>query len=164
MRGSGQTESEMANQQLGHCGYIGAINRAAIPGVRSSVGSFNKDSVGATIVRCNCSSFVQKPVEVFNANSLVVATSSNMDVNVQDIADRAEETFEGAAVINNNQTTETNFQKNFLDKKTREILSGNVVGSIGNDKASEVTHGIHQVCLSSIVSNVTGGPEIKWRM
>ncbi len=117
------------------------VGAAAVPSMSGSMRTFNKDSVGATIIGCNSNSFVQEQVEVFG--SLVVAASSNVNVNAQDIADRTKKAFESAAIIHYNQTTEANFQKNFLEKKAGEILSGNVVGGIGNDKTSEITHGVH---------------------
>jgi hypothetical protein len=62
--------------------------------------SFNEDSVVATIVGSNAQGFVKKAMEMFDANSFIVAPSSDMNINVEDGADFLEETFEGAAVIN----------------------------------------------------------------
>ena len=66
---------------------ISAVNRAAVPGVGSSMGSFDEDGVGATIVTGNGDSFVQEAVEVFDTNSFVVAASSDVEIDVQNAAD-----------------------------------------------------------------------------
>jgi hypothetical protein len=58
-----------------------------------------KDSVGATIVGSDAHGFVDKAMEVFDANSFVVARSNDMNINVEDGAGFLAETFESAAVI-----------------------------------------------------------------
>jgi hypothetical protein len=63
------------------------------------VGGFDENSVGTTIVASNGDSFIQESMEVFNANGFVVATSGNMEIDVQQRADGFEEAFEGAAVV-----------------------------------------------------------------
>jgi hypothetical protein len=88
---------------------VSAINRAAVPGVSSGMGSFDEDGVGATIIGGDGNSFIQKPVEVFDANSLVIAASSDMNVDVQNRTDGLEEAFESAAVIDNNQPAKADF-------------------------------------------------------
>ena len=72
------------------------------------MGSFDKDSVGATIDSCNGNSFVHILVEVFNTNGLVIATGSNMEFDMENCADFLEETFEGAAVVD--QPAEADFE------------------------------------------------------
>jgi hypothetical protein len=64
------------------------------------VRSFNEDSVGATIVGSDAPGFIEKAMEVFDANSFVVASNSDTNINVEDGADFLEETFESAAAIN----------------------------------------------------------------
>ena len=39
-------------------------------------------------------------------------------------------------------------------------MSGNVVGGVDKNEAREVTHGVHQVCLPSVIGNVTWCPEV----
>jgi hypothetical protein len=76
------------------------VGAAAVPSMSGSMRTFNKDSVGAAIVGRDAHGFVKKAMEMFDANSFVVALSSNMNVNVEDGADFLEETFEGADIIN----------------------------------------------------------------
>jgi hypothetical protein len=46
---------------------------------------------------------------VFNTNSFVVTTGSHMDINMQKGADSLEDTFEGAAIVNNEEAAKANF-------------------------------------------------------
>jgi hypothetical protein len=78
---------------------ISAVNMAAVPGVGGSMGSFDEDGVSATIVAGNSNSFIQETVEMFNTNSFVVATSSDVDIDIENRADGFEEAFESAAVV-----------------------------------------------------------------
>jgi hypothetical protein len=48
------------------------------------VRSFDKDSVGAMIVGSDAHGFVKEAMKMFDANSFVVAASSDMNVNVED--------------------------------------------------------------------------------
>jgi hypothetical protein len=141
---------------------VGAVNsRTAIPGTGGSMSSFGKDGVGATIVGGDGNDFAKEPVKVFNANSLVVAVSSDMNINIQNRANRLEKAFESTAVIDDDQAAETNFQKDFLNEKTSEIMSGDVASSgIDEDKTSEIAHGIHEAGLATVVGNVSRSPEI----
>jgi hypothetical protein len=43
-------------------------------------------------------------MQKFNSNGLVVASSSNVYIDVKDLANRLEETLEGTAIIDNNKT------------------------------------------------------------
>ena len=71
-----------------------------------------------------------------------------------------EEAFESAAVIDNKETTETNFQKNFLDEEAGEIMGSDVVGGIYQNESGEIAHSIHEVSVPAIIGNITGCPEI----
>jgi hypothetical protein len=88
---------------------------AAVPSANSSVGSLDEDSVSATVVSRNSNSFIQETMKVLNTNGFVIATGSNMNAYVQNRRDRLEQTLEGAAVVDDNETTETDFQEDFLD-------------------------------------------------
>jgi hypothetical protein len=57
-------------------------------------------------------------MKVLNTDGFVVATGSNMDAYVQNQTDRLEQTLEGTAVVDDNETTETDFQEDFLDEET----------------------------------------------
>jgi hypothetical protein len=70
---------------------VGTINGAAISGVCSSVGSFNKDGMGATIISCNGDSLIQEAVKLFDTTSFMVALG-----NAEKGADSSEGSFEGA--------------------------------------------------------------------
>ena len=78
---------------------ISAINGAAVPGVCSCVGGFDEDSVGTTVVASDGDSFVQEAVKVFDADSFVITASSDVKIDVQNAADVLEQTFEGAAIV-----------------------------------------------------------------
>jgi hypothetical protein len=68
--------------------------------------------------------------------------------------------FEGASVIHNNESTETDFQKDFLNKQASEIVGGDVIGSIDENKPGEITHNVHEISFATIISDVAGSPEI----
>jgi hypothetical protein len=79
------------------------------------MGSLDEDSVGSTIVGGDGDSFVEKTMEVFDTDSFMIATSSNVNIDIEDGADFVKETFESTAVVDRNQTAEANFQKDFLN-------------------------------------------------
>jgi hypothetical protein len=153
-------ETKRATDSRNTANNIGAVNRAAVPGVGSSVGSFDEDCVGTTIVAGNSNSFVEEAVEVLDADSLVIATSSNMEIDIEDRADFFEETFEGATVVDDNQTAEADFQKNILDKEAGKIVSSGVVSGSDEYKTGEITHGVHEVGLAAVVLDFARSPEI----
>jgi hypothetical protein len=97
---------------------VSTIDGAAIPGIRSSVGSFNKNCVCTTIVCCNHDCLIEEPMKFLNTNSFVDAFRSNVNRDAKERADGFERAFKGAAVIDNDEATETGFKKNFLHKKT----------------------------------------------
>ncbi len=80
------------------------------------MGSFDKDGVGSAIVGGNGEGFVEETMEVFETNSLVVATSSDMEFDTEDCADFLEEAFESAAIVDDDQATETDLEENILSK------------------------------------------------
>lgn len=98
---------------------VSAIDWATVPGIGSSMGSFNKNSSSTTVTGSNGDSFVQEPVEAFDTNSFMVATRSNMEINVKKGAHRFKNTFESAAIINHNKTTKADFEEDILNKQAR---------------------------------------------
>ena len=84
--------------------------------------SFDEDSVSATIIGSDGNGFIEEAVEMFHANSFVVAAISDMEVDIQSRTDLLEQALESAAIINSDQTAETDFQKNILDKKAGKIV------------------------------------------
>jgi hypothetical protein len=124
------------------------------------VRSFDKNRVSATIVGSDSNSFIEESVEVFNSDSFVVAASSDMKVNGKSSADSLEESFKSTAVINDNQTAESDLQKDFLDKETSEIMIGSVVSGIDNDKTGEIAHNIHEVVFTTVIHNFARLPVI----
>jgi hypothetical protein len=129
-------------------------------GLSSSVCSFDKNRVSAVIVGSDSNSLIEESVEVFKSDSFVIAASRDMKVNGKSSADSLEESFKSAAVINDNHTTKSNLQKDFLDKETSLIMSCNVVSGINNDKASEITNNIHEVGFTTLIRNFAGLPKI----
>ena len=71
--------------------------------------SFDEDSVSATIIGSDGNGFIEEAVEMFHANSFVVAVSSNMEVDTQNRTDFLEEALESAAVVNDDQTAKPHF-------------------------------------------------------
>jgi hypothetical protein len=101
---------------------ISPIDGAAVPSVSSSVGSLDEDSVSATVVSGNSDSFIPETMKVLNTDGFVVATGSNMDAYIQNQTDGLEQTLEVTAVVDDNETTETDFQEDFLDKLNLLLL------------------------------------------
>jgi hypothetical protein len=96
---------------------VGAIDGTAVPSVGSSVGGFDEDDVGASIVGSDSDSFIKKTVEVFDGNGFVVASSSDVDIDMENIADGLEQTLEGTAIVDDDKTAEADLQKDFLDEQ-----------------------------------------------
>jgi hypothetical protein len=136
-------ETKWATDSRDAANNIGPIDRAAVPSVSSSMGSLDKDSVGPTVVSGDGDSFIQEAMKVFHTDGLVIAPSSNMDADIQDGADRLKQAFEGTAIIDNNETAETNFQKSFLDQQSCKVMGGDAAGGIDEDEPSEVAHRVH---------------------
>jgi hypothetical protein len=81
------------------------------------VRSFNKNGISDAIIGSNSNSFIEESVEVFNSDNFVIASSSDVEVNGKSSANSLEESFKSAAVVDDNQTAKSDFQKNFLDKE-----------------------------------------------
>jgi hypothetical protein len=122
------------------------------------MGSFNKNGIGTSIVAGNGNGFVEETVKMFDANSFVIAASSDMKVNVQNGTDLCEEALEGTTVIDNNQSAEANFQKKVLDKEASEVVGSGIVSSSDKDKACKITHGVHEICLAAVICNLARSP------
>ena len=89
-KGQVERKSERSTDSRDAADNISAINGAAVPSVSgSSVRSLNKDGVSATIIRTTSS-------------DTVTALLRNMEVNGKNSATSLEESFTGAAVINDN--------------------------------------------------------------
>jgi hypothetical protein len=100
---------------------VGAVNRAAVPSVSGSVSSLDKNSVGALVIGGNGNSLVEKMVEVFDSNSFMIPTSSDIDINVEKGTDGLKEALEGASIIDNNQPAETNFRRTLWTKRQARL-------------------------------------------
>jgi hypothetical protein len=124
------------------------------------VGSFDEDSVGATVIGSDSNSFVEKFVKALDANGFVITMSGNMNDDAKDVADGDKEAFQIATIVDNNQTTETDFQQDFLNKETGKIMSSNVVSSVDEHEASQVAHGVQQISITTVIGNFAGGPKI----
>ena len=96
---------------------IGAVNRAAVPSVSGGVGSFDKHSVSSMVVGSDGGGFIQKPVKMFDADCFVIAFGGTMESNAEEQANVLEESFECAAVVDNNDATESDFEQHILDKE-----------------------------------------------
>jgi hypothetical protein len=121
-RGRTQAEVERETKRAPNGGDaandVSPMDGAAVPSASSSVGSLDEDSVSATVVSGDSDSFVQETMKVLNTDGFVVATGSNMDAHVQNRTDGFKQTLEGAAVVDDNEATETDFQEDFLDEET----------------------------------------------
>jgi hypothetical protein len=96
---------------------VGAIDGTAVPSAGSSVGGVDKDDVGASIIGSDSESFIKKTVKVFDRNGFVVAPGSDVDVDMENIADGLEQTLQGAAIVDDDKTAEANLQKDLLDEQ-----------------------------------------------
>jgi hypothetical protein len=121
---------------------IGTIDRTAVPGIRSGVSSFNKNSVSATVIGSNGNGFIQKLVEMFDADGFMVPLGSAMEGDVEEKANLFEEAFKGAAIVDNDNAAETNFEEHILNKKTSKVMGGDVASGGDQDKSGEITHGV----------------------
>lgn len=142
---------------------VGAINGAVVPSMSSGMIGFDKDSVGATVISCNGDGLVEEAVEMLDTCGFVIATSGNVNHDVQNGADRLEETIESSAIINNDKTAKANFQKHDLDQQTTKVMGGDVVGGSDKDETGEITHGVQKTCLAAVVSNFARGPEVNMK-
>jgi len=120
-RGRAQAKVERETKRSSNSGNtannISTVNGADVPSVSSGVRSFNKNGISAAIIGSNSDSFIEESVELFNSDSFVIAASSDVEVNGKSSANSLEESFKSAAVVDDNQTAKSDFQKNFLDKE-----------------------------------------------
>ena len=61
---------------------IGAVDWTTVPGICGGMGGFHEDFVSTAVVGSDGDSLVEKAVEFFDANSFVVTSGSDMNVNV----------------------------------------------------------------------------------
>jgi hypothetical protein len=92
------------------------------------MGGFDEIFVSTAVVGSNSDCFVEEAVEFFHTDGFVVTAGSNMNVNVEDGTDCVEEAFEGATVVHNNESTETDFEENILDKESGKIMCSDIIG------------------------------------
>ena len=96
---------------------VGAVNRAAVPGVSGGVSSFDKHGVSSSVVGSDGDGFIQKPVKMFDADCFGIAFGGTMESNAEEQANVLEESFECAAIVDNDDATESGFEQHILDKK-----------------------------------------------
>ena len=97
-------------------GDISIIDGAAVPSISSGMRSFEKYSDGTAVGSRDIDGLVEKAMEMIDTNGFLIYTSSNININVQNGADRLEETFESTAIIDDDKTSKTNFRKEALDQ------------------------------------------------
>ena len=78
------------------------------------MGCFHENGIGAIIIGCDGGSFIQEAMKILNADSLVVASSSNIKIDIEDAPDCFEETFESTAIVGNDQSAKADFLKGRL--------------------------------------------------
>jgi hypothetical protein len=139
--GSGcRTETEVEGKTKGAAdgGYatdnISAVDGTAVPGICGSMGGFDEDFVGTAVISSNGDGFVEKAVEFFDTNGFVITAGSNVDVDVEDGTDGLEEAFEGAAIVHNNESTESDFEENILDEESGKIVRRDIIGGSNQNK------------------------------
>jgi hypothetical protein len=74
------------------------------------------------IIGGNSDGLVQKAIEVLNSDSLVVAFGGNIEVDIQKEADGLEEAFEGAAIVDNNNSPQKPILRRTFCTKRRARL------------------------------------------
>ena len=124
-----EREAEGAADGRNAADDVGTVNRAAVPGIGSSVSSFHEDGVSATIISSNGDGFIEEAMKVFDADSFVVAFGSDVERDVEEEADGLKQAFESAAVVDDDNTTEADFEEDVLDKEAGKIMGGNIVSS-----------------------------------
>ena len=113
-------EAEGSSNSGNTANNISTINGAAVPSVSSGVLSFNKNGISAAIIGSkNSNSLIEESVEVFDSDSFVIAASSDLEVNGKSGTNSLKESFKSASVVNDNYTTESDLQKDFLDKQAK---------------------------------------------
>jgi len=90
---------------------FGTIDATAVPCISSTLGSFDEYVVGGTVGSSNGDGFVEVSEVAFDAHSFVVTARGCMKAETKEVAHFFEHTKESTASINDNETTETNFQK-----------------------------------------------------
>ena len=96
-------EVERSSNNGNTANNISTVNGAAVPSVSSSVRSFNKNGVSAAIIGSNSNSSIAESVEVFNSDSFVIASSSDVEqVNEKSSTNSLEESFKSAAMVDDN--------------------------------------------------------------
>jgi hypothetical protein len=153
-------KSERATDSWNTPNNISAVDRAAVPGVSSGMSGFDEDGVGAAIIGGDGNGFVKEPMKVFDADGFVVAASSDMEIDSKDGADFFEKAFEGAAVVDDDQTAETDLEKDILDKQASKIVRRDIIGSSDKYEPCEVTHGVHKIRLAAIIGDLARGPKV----
>jgi hypothetical protein len=98
------------------------------------MGGFDEDFVGTAVISSNGDGFVEKAVEFFDTNGFVITAGSNVDVDVEDGTDGLEEAFEGAAIVHNNESTESDFEENILDEESGKIVRRDIIGGSNQNK------------------------------
>jgi hypothetical protein len=151
-------ESERAAYGRDTVNNVGTVDGAAIPSICGSMGGFNENSHGATIIGSNGNSFLQKAMEFFNAHDFVITASGDMMLNVEQLTDFSKETLETTAIVDDNEAAESNLEEDFLNKEAREIMGGDIVSSSDKNKTGKVTHGVHQVSFAAVVGDIARRP------
>ena len=72
---------------------------------------FNKDGVSAAIIGSDGNGVVKESMKVLDSDGFVIAASSNMEIDIEDRADFLEKAFEGAAVVNYDQSAKPTFKR-----------------------------------------------------
>jgi hypothetical protein len=143
---------------------VSAVDRAGVPGIGGAVDGFDKDVVGAAIVAGNGDAAVENTKEALNAHGFVVAASSRMEFQFEQRTHGFEEAAKSTAGVDDNNTSETNFEEKLLHENVGEIGGGYVGDAFDDDHTSKVAHGSEDV--SGTVRNagrVAGLPKINMK-
>jgi hypothetical protein len=124
------------------------------------VGGLYKDNVGAAIVGCNSDGFVKEAVEMLDGNSFVIASSSDVDVDMQNLADGLKEALKSTAIVDDDETTKADFQKDLLDEQTSKIVGSDVAGGGNKNEPGKIAHSVQEISFSTIISDVARRPKI----
>jgi hypothetical protein len=119
---------------------VSAINGAAIPCVGGDHGGFDPDKMGAAVGTGDGDGFVKVAEEPFDADSFVVATRGGVETNAKEFTSGGEYATKGTTSVDDNKTTHTNFQQDFLEQKASKFMSMDVMDRYADNKLSEVAH------------------------
>jgi hypothetical protein len=70
------------------------------------------------------------------------------------------EALESTAIVDDDETTEADLQKDFLDEQTSKIVGSDVAGGVNKNEPGKIAHSVQEISFSTIISDVARRPKI----